>query len=366
MNKLISLAKALHSLNLVGESSNILKVGTLHGVMTLGIPEESARLINELAGDKWDYVVGKWMLESNLWGGQDIRKTHPTPSSGVRYNLAWRMKALDGCRVLLQTDLESRSGLIGGRSNNSVSALSSWLREQDISIEGAYKKRELSEWDRIYLRMERAPEPDEIIRGWEGEIRPLVISGVKDFLSSEFISAVVSGKWLPPKVLRGMGYEEAMAAWVENRSDEYPTVLDLEDGWRWADAGGGKSDWVCRKLKNCGNSSWGNFRATKESKEFGRMLILIDDRGEPHGIATWNPEYVDYEDREERKRRYLGGVQGVGSQPIKDEYYGHVLALIDFLNPEVVNIDRSSVRHESGREIDNQNLIGLINPEIIM
>lgn len=366
MNKLRSLAKIISSLGLLEDYASILKIGTLHGVMTLGIPEESARLINELAGDKWDYVVGKWMLESNLWGGQDIRKTHPPPSSGVRYNLVWKMKALDGCRVLLQTDLESRSGLIGGRSNNSVSALSTWLREQDIGIEGAYKRRELSEWDKIYLRMERAPEPDEIMRAWADEIRPLVISGIKDFLSSEFISAVVSGGWLSPKVLRGMGYEEAMAAWVENRSDEYPTVLGFKNGWRWCDAGGGRSDWVCRKLKNCGNSSWGNLRATKESGESARMLILIGERGEPHGIVTWNPEYVDYEDREGKKRRYLGGVQGVGSQPIKDEYYSYVLALVDYLKPDVIKIERSSVRHESGKEVDNQNLINLINPDLLM
>lgn len=361
MKKVFSLSRFIGNLGLLGESEALWKLATVHGTMTLGIPEESARIINGIVGDKWDYVVGKWMIETGLLGGDDIRETHPSYSTGVKYNTVWKWKALDGCRILLSTALEDRLNLIARRSNNSVTALSAWLKGDDRSIDDSYKKKELTEYDRLYYGRSFAPDPDEFIMDWQRNLREEIVVGIKRFVESEFVREVLSGKWLPPGALKDIPYEEAIRSWMENRAKDYPIVLELDDGWKWVDAGGGKSDWICRKLKNCGNVSWGNLRATEESGKFAKMLILLDGRGEPHGLATWNPEYVDYQDREGRKHKFLGGIQGVGSQPLKDEYYGYVLALVNYLNPDEIDIHPESVRYESGKVVDNQNLIELIN-----
>jgi hypothetical protein len=367
MKKLLCLGYSLKELGLTSEANFILKKATIHGLVTLGYPEYSAKLINKVVGDHWDFVVGKWIIDYYLRGKEDIRSMMPDFYSKVEDNLLGSIKALQGLdKVLKIKDMKKRELILSskGRSeadDNSIVFLKKWLDKSDLNEKELYQYGEDNDKSSYY---EKNSSPDETIKGYKDYFEENIIKKIESFIKSEFITHVMSNNWMPPGVLKNMSYEEALSKWLDRRIKDFSVILDMDDGWKWIDSGNGKSDWVCRKLKNCGNSSWANLKATKESAEKARMLILVDPKEEPHAIVTWNPEYEEYSNKN-KPIKYLSDIEGVGSSPLKDEYYPYFLKLVDYLNPDSINI-RSKTTMYVDRTVSNENLRKLINKELLV
>lgn len=357
---LVGVAGVLRSLGLNEESDNLLKEATLHGVMTLGYSDTAAKTINKIVGDKWDFVISKWIFETvNSRNASSVQDYVPGPSSLNSLDIVAHLKAVDGCRQLMNKTEEQRFKIFETRmANKNILNLYN-MCEKEKEFESFLKQEELSQRDLAYLRLDSSPTPDENLRMKKEELQLKVEELIKKFISNEFVSDVISGSWLPPAAAKELSYIEAQDRWANDKTPQLPVILEVEGGWKWIDAGSGKSDWVRKKLKNCGSSGWGNLRATSESQKLARMLILIDSDFEPHAIATWNPEYMVSPDGE--KKSFLGSIEGVGSSALKDEYYPYVTQLINHLNPDQVYIPGRMEYHESGRLVSNDNLKALID-----
>lgn len=358
---LVGVAGALRSLGLNKESEDLLKEATTHGVMTLGYSEAAAKTINKIVGDKWDFVISKWIFETvNFRNASSVQDYIPGFSSLNSLDIVANLKAVDGCRQLMDKTEEQRFKIIENRmANKNILNLYKMCEEREVK--SFLIQEELSQRDLSYLGLDSSPTPDENLRMKKEELQLKAEELIREFVSDEFVSDVISNRWLPPTAAKGLSYIEAQDRWANDKTPQFPVILEANEGWKWIDAGSGKSDWVRTKLKNCGSSGWGNLRATSESQKLARMLILIDGDSEPHAIATWNPEYMVSPDGE--KKSFLGSIQGVGSSVLKDEYYPYVTQLINHLNPDQVYIPGRMEYHESGRLVSNDNLKSLIDPK---
>ena len=160
-----------------------------------------------------------------------------------------------------------------------------------------------------------------------------------------------------------MSFNEALDKWLSTRLLDLKVELDMGDGWQWINAGNGSSEWVRKNLKNCGSSRWGNLSASLESHEKAYMLVLIDEFKNPHGIATYNPEYVHYDNPKGKPKKYLGSIEGIGSSPIKQKYYPYVLKLIEYLKPDILKIESRTFYYET-ETVSNDDLMKAIRDKI--
>ena len=357
---LVRVAEVLRSLGLREESEDLLKEATLHGVMTLGYSDTAAKTINKIVGDKWDFVISKWIFETvNFRGASSVRDYVPAFSSLNSLDIVAHLKAIDGCKQLMNKTEEQRFKIFENRmANKNILNLYGMCKKEE-EMESFLRAKELSRRDLAYLGLDSSPTPDENLMMKKEELQVKVEELIQKFISDEFVSDVISNSWLPPAAAKEFSYRRAEEKWSDDKTPRLPVILEVDGGWKWIDAGNGKSDWVRTKLKNCGSSDWGNLRATSESQKLARMLILMDGDSEPHAIATWNPEYMVAPDGE--KKSFLGSIQGVGSSVLKDEYYPYVIRLVDYLNPDQVYIPGRMEYHESGRLVDNKNLKALID-----
>lgn len=361
MKKLYDLKNNLTALGYMEAASRVndlIKVATLSGVKTLGLKSHAAQLFSSF--DKWDYVVAKWFIEYNLLRGtfKEYIGTFYVDKNDPLQNL----KAINGCEELLSKPVDQRKDYCS--KDIDCKNLKNWIEAMDLSMEDAWEKRELEEWEMRYLRRESAQEPDEVIQSWMKELKRSVSEKIQSFINEDFLREVLLGNFVPPAAARKMNLEEAREKWIEKKTVSMPTVLDVGEGWKWVDAGGGKSSWVANKLRNCGNISWGNLRATKESAAKARMLILMDGSNKPHGMVTWNPEYVDYEMGDKPPIKYLGHIEGVASSALKPEYYPYFTQLVNHLNPDKIVISNKVQYDENYNKIaDNDQLKALMDPE---
>lgn len=362
MNKILKLGRALHRLGLYHESVLIVKIAGTHGVMTLGYSESAAKIINEIVGDKWDYVIAKWIFDSlNFRDFSSVQDYFPGFSSLNSEDIIANLKAADGCRELMNKTEEERLRLFERRVENKNINNLYFMCKNEEEMDSFLRFKEWKKDDLEFFRMESSPTVDQKLSLKKELLENKAKQLIKEFISQTFISDVISNSWLPAKVLRKFSYNDAVNKWSDDKTLKLPTVLEMSDGWKWVDAGNGRSDWVKLKLKNCGMSSWGNLIATPESKKEARMLVLLDPELEPHGIATWNPSFKETEESEPKK--YLGAIEAPRYSVIKDEYYPYVLELINYLNPDEINISqRAEYFSSSGRKVDNENLRALIDP----
>lgn len=359
MNKLNKLSFVLKGLGFIPESNQILKEATAHGVMTLGYSEPAAKIINEIVGDKWDYIIAKWIFEThNYLQVPSVQDYYPGFSRGGNDDILGNLKAADGCRELMGKTEEHRLFLFKEKVNNKNILNLYQMIPDEKSMNDLLKHREWSAEDLAFFRKDSSPTVDEKLslrkEGFETRARALI----NEFISNDFLSDVIANGWKPPAIVKKMSYSDALTKWTNERTTEFPTFLELEDGWRWVDVGGGKSEWVRTKFRNCGSSSWGNLSATPESKKLARMLVLLDPDFEPKVIATWNSALKETDDSGSYK--YLSAIEGVASSPVREEHYGYVLKLIDFLQPDLIQIP-GKVGEYAGKEINNQNLIKMID-----
>ena len=362
MEKLYKLKSQLLKLGFLSESKridNIIKSATISGIKTLGLRDASARLFNSLVGDKWDYVIAKWFIEHNLhrgnfadYSGGFLGKDDPIQI----------IKALNACEKLLSKPTDERKEFC--EKDIDCKNLKSWVRAMDFNFESAWEKEEWDEWSLRYSRRETSPEPDEIIQNWMEELKSALSEKVEYFISIDFVREVIANKVISPSQAKDKTFSEAESAWLEKRHLSMPSILEIDDGWKWVDAGGGKSSWVAKNLKNCGSVSWGNLRATKESAVKARMLILMDPENKPHAMVTWNPEYIDYEAEKKPPQKYLGHIEGIAGSALKPEYYKYFNMLVDYLDPDSIYISNKKEYNSDYKMIaDNDDLKKLMNEE---
>lgn len=363
MRKLYDLENSLIALGYMEAASRVsdlIKLATISGIRTLGLKYHAAQLFNRVAGDKWDYVVAKWFIEYNLLQGsfQEYRGG----LFGDKNDIIQNLKAINACEELLSKPIEQRKSYC--EKDIDCRNLKNWLRAMDLNIESAWEKGEMEEWEMRYSRRERAMEPDEVIGSWMEELKDNIYERIESFTKEDFMKEILSGKFISPAIAKKISFDEAREKWFEKKSVSMPTVLEVGEGWKWVDAGGGRSSWVAKNLKNCGSVSWGNMRATKESGSKARMLILMDNVNKPHAMVTWNPEYVDYERDDKPPIKYLGHIEGVAGSALKPEYYPYFTQLVNNLNPDKIVIsNKVEYDRDYNKIADNDQLKELIAPE---
>ena len=111
MRKLNLLKLALYNLGLKKESyevKEIKKESTIKGIQTLGLPVDVAFIINSKVGDKWDFVVAKWMLELEGIKTKEEYESFIQSSFGT-IRLPGVAKALLYCKKLYLKPIEERN-----------------------------------------------------------------------------------------------------------------------------------------------------------------------------------------------------------------------------------------------------------------
>lgn len=326
------------------------KVGTAKGFESLGFGGPGSKILNGVVGDRWGFVVGKWIVESIGITDGDLPSWIKIDSSPLHLS-----RVLNSLEELESLNESNRQMKVEDASQDSKLLRRYLSRENDYEVSGLW-----------------GPASDRFIRGLKTEVQEKISSSIKNFLNTQFMQDVIQDKWRTPSQAKKMEYSQALEAWSEKKHKDFPIILEMEGGWKWVDAGGGHSEWVKKNLKNCGTCSWGALGADKELSAESTMYILVDEDFKPHGIATWNPSYVNWNDvrwdESGRKipvkgKKYLGGIEGVGSRAIKSEYYKYITELVSKLNPDIINISNRSEILEDGRVLDNDNLKKLLPKE---
>jgi len=357
-SKLFFLKNYLHKIGAYNESlevNSLIKEATLTGLKTLGLKNSAANLFNNKFGSKWDVVIAKWMIEFYL--GRSSFEDYSTYRSKDDFIQA--IKAMNGCDELLSIGEEKRQS--ASEKSKNIQNLENWCSASDYDFSSAWKTTEPDEWMRSFYKKTEPISPYSTISSWSSDLEKIILDRIKYFTDDAFVKDVLSGKFLNSSVLKKMTYADAEGKWRNKMENSLPEVMKFNDGWRWLDAGNGKSTFVAEKLKNCGSSSWGNLRATSESAKKARMYILFDPGNDAHAIATWNPEYVDSYYPDNGPVKYLGHIEGGASSPVKPEYYKYIIDLINLLNPDKINIHDKTIHYSDGTILSSDKLKDYIN-----
>jgi hypothetical protein len=310
----------------------ILKESSAVGLRSLGLGPTSSALFNNEIGDKWDFPIMKWFISHYTYNGsevalQKINDGYKKHNSFSNNDVISKIKLIDLISEARNSSEISRDNyriILDYFKINTYSANS--VAEEIELVKNFFDDKVLSNSKDIALSI----------------FEELFSKDFKNFISSDFISDVINDKWVTPSQAKRMSYEEALEKWLNKKASQYETILMFDDGWRWINAGFGKSEFVKLKAKNCGNSMWGNMRASEESAKKARMLLLLSPDGDAHAIATWNPEFKSIYSNSDETYRYLGEIEGVGSQVLKPKYYNYVKKLSEHLNIDVFNIANKS------------------------
>jgi type II secretory pathway component GspD/PulD (secretin) len=107
MNKIYLLSKALNDIGLHKESGyidSLIKVSNLSGIKTLGLKDSAAKTFVESFGEKWAFVIAKWVIESSV-GNKSFENYYEV---FFIENAATLCKALNACDQLLKTPVDKR------------------------------------------------------------------------------------------------------------------------------------------------------------------------------------------------------------------------------------------------------------------
>ncbi len=324
LTNLSTLSKWLSINNLTTEAAQvneIIKLSTIKGITSLGFPLEVAKLINKIIGDKWDYQVAKWLLES--YGLESIPKEY---TGGMSYKDRFinLNKGIELAKKLKATAPDNRMALYKSKEFKSLEdAIYDQFKWSDDSEGRAIWQSEIGEEE---------AQLDWLVNDFTGKIE----KEIEYFIESDFFKDLLDNKSFNKNQCKLMNYGDAIVNYVEKvKIKNMPVVLDLGE-YRWVNAGGGLSKYVREKMKNCGRSSYGGLRAVNTDEN--QMLLLMDKSDNPHVMLTWNPQFVDIYNEERGPRRYIGYIEGIGSSQVKPEYYKHVKDLFDYLKPDATTL----------------------------
>lgn len=366
MKKIFFLSKILKTVGLSKESHEVmllLKEASIHGIETLGIKHSAAKLFIDLVGEKWAFVIAKYYIEYNL--GQSSSFEEYYSFYGSKDDKIIQIKALNACDSLLSKPTERRQEFC--KKDNNCKGLKAWLMDNHLpDIKFTWEERKVDEWTVKYMRLE-SPfiNPDDYILSLMQNLREDISKSIEYFIKDDFIKDLISGKYANARKAKSMTMKELKEEWMRQKPSQMPIVMKFDDNWAWIDAGGDKSSWVAKNLDNCGSVSWGNLKATSESGAKARMLILVDELMSPHAIVTWNPEYVEYDYPELPPRKYLGHIEGVGSQILDDKYHQYFLKLVDYLKPDQVFISNKSTYSADGKLKSSEDLKKKLDESIL-
>jgi len=363
--KLTQLYKFLIKKNYLQESEeikSIIKLSTLSGLKTLGLQDSAAKLFNEIVGNKWDYVIAKWFLEYYLYGNKfseySGRWGLPEKEDPVQ-----NLKALNAIDKLLSKNVNDRKKFC--QIDIDCKNLKNWIEAHDLRLELAWEEEILEEWSIRYNRGNPIILPDESLSSWMEELKDNLTKKISEFIKTDFMKDLMENKILSPGQAKDRSFYDVEKNWLETKTLSLPIILEFDDKWKWVNAGGGNSTWVAKNLKNCGSVTWGNLRATPESRKYAEMIVLMDPQNKPHGLVTWNPKYVDYDNLSKPPIRFLSHIEGVGSSPLKAEYYSYFSQLVNYLQPDQIYIPNKSQHNMDGEVIDNKNLKSLFDPSFL-
>lgn len=364
--RLVRLASVLSGFKLSLESSYIYKLATTHGIQTLGYDENSARIINEVIGDKWGYVIAKWIFDSeNFRNLSSVKDYVGLMWGGNERSILSNLKAASGCGELIGKSEKEKEDMVARRESNNIKTLERMY--SDDHFEQMIKPREWSKEDLAIFRMESSPTSDQRLIAAKQNFEERSKELINSFVREAFFEDLFQNKWISPAKAKKLTYKEAVDAWIADKTRAgFPLVLEMEEGWKWVDAGGGRSDWVRKKMENCGNCGWENLSAIPSSKAAAKMLLLIDSSSEPHIIVTWNPEYR--EDEVSEPKKILSGIEGKNHSVIREAYYPYIMRLINHLKPDKVFLSRRSQTTSDGEFLSNEGLektIDEANPDML-
>lgn len=308
---------------------------------TLGIPLEVAKIFTNKVGDKWDFLVARWFLDRA--GIKNMSEDYALPHS--KYNREHDALLMEGIGVmsrLVNLPIEERVNL----ARKSDKFLWFYYQEsRDTYPESNFKEfkeqdlQDSLQDDYLNYFLEKALEDFNQRLEW--------------FVETDFFRDLMSNKTFTKQYCKNLSYEDAIKEYIEKvKVKNMPVVLNLGE-YKWVNAGSGLSEYVRTKMKNCGKASWGALRAL--DRDGIDMLLLLDGFNNPHLIASWVPKYVDYEKPNEAAKKFLGSIQGVGSSFVKQEYYPHVKALFEHLQPDLTRIENKGTIQD-GKLHSNENL----------
>ncbi len=356
MNKIYLLSKALNDIGLHKESGyidSLIKVSNLSGIKTLGLKDSAAKTFVESFGEKWAFVIAKWVIESSV-GNKSFENYYEV---FFTENAATLCKALNACDQLLKTPVDKREIKFNKKGDYDFLNLKSYMYERRLKISNLWEAQIL---DDFFKRMYKRDNihPDEFIISLISELKDKLKSKIEYFKDEDIINSLIQNKFLSVREAKELSFEDAVKIFLKKKETDMPIILSMDDGWKWVDAGGGKSQWVRENLKNCGSSQWGNLRAAKESAKEAKMLILLDGNNKAHGITTWNPKYAEREDDyiAGRTDNYLGHIEGVGSNPLNPTYYKYFLELANHIKPTKIYVRNMSMLDTGGNRADNDDL----------
>lgn len=308
------------------EVDMLIKTSTVSGMRSLGIPTEAAKVFTEIIGPKWDYQIIKWWLQSLGYEKypKEVDRAWSTYSKEFSIII---MNCLELLKELKQVPDEKKFEVY-------------FTKKYSQSREYIYLTQRIDEKERqeAFWQSELYP-PNEKIDYYLEEMRETLKKEIKSFMTSDFFTELLANKSLNKNQCKNLNMTEAINLYNEEfKLKTMPVVLDLGE-YRWVNAGTGLSEFVRTKMKNCGRSNWGGLRA--KDRNGNQMLLLLDSHNNPHVIATWNANFVDSYDEDSGEKRYMGGIEGVGSSKVKPEYYESVKALFEQLKPNTTSFHDS-------------------------
>ncbi len=296
ISRLTYLSRSMAKLGLHSESKAILKLADSQGniVSLLGYPKEVADWFQHKFG-KYSFLMAKWAKELyshgrgdflenitpfGLRGGEDYPKLVFRQFS-VKDLLKYRdlifklhqMQNMDEIKNLLIAD-GRRLGL-------------EWDNESDNFINGAI---------------------NEVFEFLSGDLTPKIEPFFEWFMHQDIVKAVLLGT-INLNEYKKLSLNEAVEKFNAKNldpSEGFPTVLNLEDGWRWI-AVGPKCQWVGKEMKNCGSSGiyseygqkGGEFQDLTKDRT---ILVLVDPGNSPHLMLVYSQE-----------ANWINAVEGKGS-----------------------------------------------------
>ena len=309
----------------------------------LGIPKEVAKIINKKVGDKWGFTVARWFL--NYSGVTSLKEDYEFPHSDYakEYNLLV-MESIGVMNKIVNLPIETRVKI--ARQNENF--LYYYFRKYD-DLWSDLNFKQFSE-----TQLEDALD-DELLPFALEEAKKKFEETFDRFIATDFVRDLVANQSFNKQYCKNLNYGEAMKEYLEEvKVRNMPVVLQLGN-FRWVNAGSGLSEYVREKMKNCGKSSWGALRHVDPSST--EMLLLLDGHNNPHIIATWVPNYVDFESPDDPEQKFLGSIEGVGSSIPKEKYYPFIKALFEHLKPDIASIKGNMQSGPDGVVLDNRNLM---------
>lgn len=311
-------------------------------VSTLGIPLEVAKMFTQKVGDKWDFIAARWFL--NYSGVNSLNEDYGLPHS----------EYASEANLLLMHSIGVMSKLVNITLEDRIK-----LTKKDEKFSYFYWDKNDELWPNVSFKnfsekeMQEGLE-DELIQWNLADSIEKFNKKLDQFLETDFFRDLVENKTFNKQQCKNLSFGEAMKEYLEViKVRNMPVVLNLGD-YRWVNSGTGLSDYVREKMRNCGKASWGALRSIDRNSN--EMLLLLDKNDNPHVIATWVPNYVDYERPDEAAKKFLGSIEGVASSVVKEEYYPYIKALFEHLKPDLAKIPYNGEYHND-KMVSNENLI---------